>query len=67
MPSTRVSTTLRTRQDSPELLIAYLQYAVAEVSALSERSGRYLQRAIDTLSEDTSLIDVGDVVGRQPS
>jgi hypothetical protein len=54
-------------RDNPNLLIAYLRYALADVTALSERSGRHLERAIETLTEDTSLIDLADAVARQRS
>lgn len=52
-------------RDNPNLLIAYLKYALADVTALSERSGRYLEQAIETLTEDTSLVDLADVVAGQ--
>ena len=48
--------------DSPEMLISFLQYALDDVRALSERSGRHLEQAITTLTEDTSVIDVGKAV-----
>jgi hypothetical protein len=54
-------------RDNPNLLIAYLRYALADVSALSERSGRYLEQAIETLTEDTSLVDLAESVERQHS
>jgi hypothetical protein len=48
----------RREKESPQLLINFLQYALNDVRALSERSGRHLEEAISTLTEDTSLIDV---------
>jgi hypothetical protein len=50
-------------RNDPNLLLAYLQYALADVRSLSERSGRHLELAISTLIEDTSVIDVADQVG----
>jgi len=52
----------RREQDSPEMLISFLQYALDDVRALSERSGRHLEQAISTLAEDTSVIDVTGAV-----
>jgi hypothetical protein len=52
----------RRHQDSPEMLISFLQYALDDVRALSERSGRHLEQAISTLAEDTSVIDVSKAV-----
>lgn len=48
----------RRDKESPQLLISFLRYALDDVRALSERSGRHLEEAISTLTEDTSLIDV---------
>ena len=48
----------RREKESPQLLINFLQYALNDVRALSERSGRHLEEAISTLTEDTSVIDV---------
>jgi hypothetical protein len=42
----------------PDLLIAYLRYAVEEVRDLSERSADLLEAAIITLSQDTSIVAV---------
>jgi len=53
----------RRNSDSPEMLISFLRYALDDVRALSERSGRHLELAISTLREDTSVIDVGKAVG----
>ena len=50
-------------EDSPELLISFLQYALNDVRALSERSGRHLELAITTLAEDTSVIEVTGTAG----
>lgn len=52
----------RKDQDSPELLISYLRYALDDVRAVSERSGRHLEEAISTLAEDTSMIDVAGAI-----
>jgi len=52
----------RREQDSPEMLISFLRYALDDVRALSERSGRHLEEAISTLAEDTSVIDVTEAV-----
>ena len=48
----------RRERESPQLLINFLQYALDDVRALSERSGRHLEEAISTLTEDTRLVDV---------
>ena len=45
---------------NPNLLLAFLKYALDDVRALSERSGQHLEQAISTLAEDTSMIDVSD-------
>jgi hypothetical protein len=45
-------------QDDPDLVIFYLQYALADVRRLSERSAEHLERAIATLSEDTEIVAV---------
>ena len=66
MPSAKLLTD-RSTNDSPELLIAYLRYALDDVRALSDRSGRHLEQAIKTLAEDTSLIDLAEGFGRQRS
>ena len=50
-------------RENPNLLIAYLQYALSDVRALSERSGHHLEQAIETLSEDTSLVDLAEPAG----
>lgn len=50
-------------RENPNLLIAYLRYALSDVRALSERSGRHLEQAIETLSEDTSLVDLAETAG----
>jgi len=63
MPATKSQAARRHTSDAPELLIAYLQYALADVRVLSERSGSYLEKAIETLSEDISVIDVANAVG----
>jgi len=39
---------------SPALLIAYLSYAVPDVSALSARSTSFLESAIEALREETA-------------
>jgi hypothetical protein len=59
----------RAPQESPELLISFLKYALDDVRALSERSGRHLEQAISMLAEDTSVIDLSKAIGslRQPS
>jgi hypothetical protein len=44
----------------PNLLLAFLQYALADVRALSERSGHHLELAINILAEDTSIIDASE-------
>jgi hypothetical protein len=44
------------------MLISFLRYALDDVRALSERSGRHLEEAISTLAEDTSVIDVTEAV-----
>ncbi|MPZ58020.1 MAG: hypothetical protein GEU91_16305 [Rhizobiales bacterium] len=62
MPQAKTQATRRSAQDSPELLISFLQYALDDVRALSERSGRHLELAIATLAEDTSVIDVAAAV-----
>jgi hypothetical protein len=49
----------RNVKDSPEMLISFLRYALDDVRALSQRSGRHLEQAISTLAEDTSLLGVG--------
>ena len=58
MPQPKLHPFRRQAQESPELLINFLKYALADVQALSERSGRHLELAISTLAEDTSVIDV---------
>ena len=52
--------------DSPELLISFLRYALNDVNAFSERSGRHLELAIATLAEDMSLIEVVKTVSPSP-
>jgi hypothetical protein len=49
-------------KDPPELLISFLRYALNDVRALSERSGRHLEMAISTLAEDTSVIKVSSAI-----
>lgn len=49
-------------RNDPNLLLAYLQYALSDVRSLSERSGRHLELAISTLGEDTSVVDVSGSV-----
>jgi hypothetical protein len=58
-----------TAQDSPDLLISFLRYALDDVRALSERSSRQLELAIATLTEDTSIIEIGKAMNspRHPS
>ena len=63
MPYAKPHAVRRKDQDSPELLISYLRYALDDVRAVSERSGRHLEQAISTLTEDTSLINVSRTVG----
>ena len=53
----------RREKDSPQLLINFLRYALDDVRALSERSGRHLEEAISMLTEDTSVIDIGRANG----
>jgi hypothetical protein len=48
----------RSSRHSPDLVLAYLQYALDDVQALSERSARSLELAIKTLDEDTSVIRI---------
>ena len=58
MPHGKPHSIRRREQDPPELLLSFLSYALDDVRALSERSGRHLEMAIRTLAEDTSVIDV---------
>jgi len=44
-------------RNDPMLLLAFLQYALDDVRALSERSGRHPELAISTLADDTSGVD----------
>jgi hypothetical protein len=62
MTQAKVPAARRREQDSPEMLISFLRYALDDVRALSERSGRHLEEAISTLAEDTSVIDVTEAV-----
>lgn len=56
----------RIDRDDPNLLIQYLRYALADVRAHSERSGRHLENAIAALAEDTSLIELSGTNGAVP-
>jgi hypothetical protein len=46
---------MKTRSD-PNLVLAYLYYALADVSGLSKRSTQYLKQAIATLAEDSRVL-----------
>jgi hypothetical protein len=61
MAHTRIQVARRKEQDPPELLISFLRYALSDVKALSERSGRHLEMAIRTLAEDTRVIQTTGV------
>jgi len=64
MPQAKVQTARRnTSQDSPELLVSFLRYALDDVRSLSERSGRHLELAISSLTEDTSALDAAKAAG----
>jgi hypothetical protein len=41
--------------EHPDVLIAYLRYALEDVRKYSDRSTRHLEAAIASLSEDASL------------
>jgi hypothetical protein len=58
MSQQKLHATRRLAHDSPELLVSFLQYALDDVRALSERSGRHLEQAISSLVEDTSVVDL---------
>lgn len=45
----------RGRRPRPDMVIAYLKYAVADVRALSPHGTRLLEDAIAALIEDTTL------------
>jgi hypothetical protein len=45
----------RGRRPQPEMVIAYLKYAVADVRALSPHGTRLLEDAIAALIEDTAV------------
>jgi hypothetical protein len=62
MPSAKAQVARRSAHDAPELLIAYLRYALDDVRSLSDRSGRHLEQAIETLTEDTSVVDLAQAV-----
>jgi hypothetical protein len=59
----RLTPARRGNPESPQLLINFLRYALDDVRALSERSGRHLEEAISMLTEDTSVIDIGRANG----
>ena len=48
----------RSSLHSPDLVLAYLHYALDDVREFSERSTRSLELAIKTLDEDTSAIRI---------
>ena len=48
----------RSNLHSPDLVLAYLQYALDDVREFSERGARSLELAIKTLDEDTSAIRI---------
>jgi hypothetical protein len=50
----------RLDRKDPYLLLAYLRYALNDVSTLSERSGQHLETAIKLLAEDTRLMTMPD-------
>jgi hypothetical protein len=62
MASAKAQAGRHNAKDSPEMLISFLQYALDDVRALSQRSGRHLEEAISTLAEDTSLMGLGTAV-----
>jgi hypothetical protein len=63
MPLAKAQTARRTHaQESPELLISFLQYALDDVRSLSERGGRHLELAISALAEDTRGINLSKAV-----
>jgi hypothetical protein len=69
---TKVSDFLNIQADTaehPDVLIAYLRYALEDVRKYSDRSTRHLEAAIRSLSEDASLCMTADVSGlaRRPS
>ena len=57
---------LRSDRHDPNLLLAYLRYALDDVRVLSERSACHLEMAIDRLAEDTGVIDTVDVTAADP-
>lgn len=50
--------TRRPSRHDPDLILAYLQYALNDVREFSERSGRQLELAINSLAEDTRVIRI---------
>jgi len=58
----------RLNRHEPDLLLAYLQYALNDVREFSERSGRQLELAINVLAEDAKITGISDAgVGMRPS
>lgn len=55
--------------ERPDVLIAYLRYALDDVRKYSDRSTLHLEAAIKSLLEDTSLSVTADqaALGRRPS
>jgi len=51
-------TTRKSCEHDPELVIAYLWYALEDVRSLSERGMRHLEDAIRALSEDTRVVAI---------
>jgi hypothetical protein len=50
--------TKRLSRHDPDLLLAYLQYALDDVREFSERSSRQLELAISALTEDTHPVRI---------
>lgn len=55
----------RARRPHPDMVIAYLKYAVSDVRALSANSTQLLEDAIAALVEDTAM-NGNDVHGIRP-
>jgi hypothetical protein len=48
----------RSSRHDPDLILAYLRYALEDVREFSERGGRELELAIRALTEDTRVIRI---------